>query len=239
MAATIAVTLFRLYNKMEVIYEDNHIIIVSKTANEIVQGDKTGDVCLLDTVKAYIKEKYNKPGEVFLGLAHRLDRPTSGLVIFARTSKALSRLNEMFRNGDIHKTYWAITGKRPESDEGTLEDYIQRNEKLNKSFVAKAESKDAKKAVLKYKIISFSDRYYLWEINLLTGRHHQIRCQLANIGCPVKGDLKYGYPRSNSDGGLSLHARRVKFIHPVSKIEIDVTAPVPKHDKLWQFFEGN
>lgn len=239
MAATIAVTLFRLYNEMEVIYEDNHIIIVSKTANEIVQGDKTGDVCLLDTVKAYIKEKYNKPGEVFLGLAHRLDRPTSGLVIFARTSKALSRLNEMFRNGDIHKTYWAITGKRPESDEGTLEDYIQRNEKLNKSFVAKAESKDAKKAVLKYKIISFSDRYYLWEINLLTGRHHQIRCQLANIGCPVKGDLKYGYPRSNSDGGLSLHARRVKFIHPVSKIEIDVTAPVPKHDKLWQFFEGN
>lgn len=221
---------------MQVIYEDNHIIIVSKTVNEIVQGDKTGDETLIDKVKKYIKEKYNKPGEVFLGLTHRLDRPTSGIVIFARTSKALSRLNAMFRDGEIHKTYWAITSNRLNEDEGTLEDFLKKNEKLNKSFIAKPSDKEAKKAILNYKILSVSDRYYLWEINLLTGRHHQIRCQLANIGCPVKGDLKYGYPRSNPDGGLSLHARKVEFIHPVSKKEISVTAKVP-NDKLWEFFE--
>lgn len=221
---------------MQVIYEDNHIIIVSKTVNEIVQGDKTGDETLIDKVKKYIKEKYNKPGEVFLGLTHRLDRPTSGIVIFARTSKALARLNAMFRDGEIHKTYWAITSNRPIEDEGTLEDFLKKNEKLNKSFIAKETDKEAKKAILNYKIISVSDRYYLWEINLLTGRHHQIRCQLANIGCPVKGDLKYGYPRSNPDGGLSLHARKVEFIHPVSKKEISVTAEVP-NDKLWKFFQ--
>ncbi|MBR6279655.1 MAG: RNA pseudouridine synthase [Bacteroidales bacterium] len=221
---------------MQVIYEDNHIIIVSKTVNEIVQGDKTGDETLIDKVKKYIKEKYNKPGEVFLGLTHRLDRPTSGIVIFARTSKALARLNAMFRDGEIHKTYWAITSNRPKEDEGTLEDFLKKNEKLNKSFIAKETDKEAKKAILNYKIISVSDRYYLWEINLLTGRHHQIRCQLANIGCPVKGDLKYGYPRSNPDGGLSLHARKVEFIHPVSKKEISVTAEVP-NDKLWKFFQ--
>lgn len=223
---------------MQVIYEDNHIIIVSKTVNEIVQGDKTGDQTLIDKVKKYIKEKYNKPGEVFLGLTHRLDRPTSGIVIFARTSKALSRLNAMFRDGEIHKTYWAITSNRPKEDEGTLENFLKKNEKLNKSFIAKETDKEAKKAILNYKILSVSDRYYLWEINLLTGRHHQIRCQLANIGCPVKGDLKYGYPRSNPDGGLSLHARKVEFIHPVSKKEISVTAEVP-NDKLWKFFEGD
>jgi 23S rRNA pseudouridine1911/1915/1917 synthase len=223
---------------MEILYEDNHLIIVSKTVNEIVQGDKTGDKTLIDTVKAYIKEKYNKPGEVFLGLTHRLDRPTSGIVIFAKTSKALSRMNEMFRNGDVHKTYWAITGKCPDSDEATLENFLQKNEKQNKSYVTKTESKEAKKAILKYKVIAKSDRYYLLEINLLTGRHHQIRCQLAHIGCPVKGDLKYGYPRSNSDGGLSLHARKVQFIHPVSKKEIEIVAPVP-NDKLWKFFEEN
>jgi 23S rRNA pseudouridine1911/1915/1917 synthase len=222
---------------MKILYEDNHIIIVSKTVSEIVQGDKTGDETLIDKVKKYIKEKYNKPGEVFLGLTHRLDRPTSGIVIFARTSKALSRLNEMFRNGEIHKTYWAVTANRPENEEGTLENFIQKNEKLNKSFIAKKESNEAKKAVLKYKIIAASDRYFLWEINLLTGRHHQIRCQLSNIKCPVKGDLKYGYPRSNPDGGLSLHARKVEFIHPVSKKEISVTAPVPEGDKLWIFFQ--
>lgn len=221
---------------MQVIYEDNHIIIVSKTVNEIVQGDKTGDQTLIDKVKKYIKEKYNKPGEVFLGLTHRLDRPTSGIVIFARTSKALSRLNAMFRDGEIHKTYWAITSNRPKEDEGTLENFLKKNEKLNKSFIAKETDKEAKKAILNYKILSVSDRYYLWEINLLTGRHHQIRCQLANIGCPVKGDLKYGYPRSNPDGGLSLHARKVEFIHPVSKKEISVTAEVP-NDKLWKFFQ--
>lgn len=222
---------------MQVLYEDNHIIIVSKTVNEIVQGDKTGDKTLIDSVKQYIKVKYNKPGDVFLGLAHRLDRPTSGIVVFARTSKALSRLNAMFRDGEIHKTYWAITANHPANDEGTLENFIKKNEKLNKSFIAPKETKEAKKAILNYRILSKSDRYYLWEINLLTGRHHQIRCQLAAINCPIKGDLKYGYPRSNPDGGLSLHARKVEFIHPVSKKEISVTAPVPKGDKLWEYFE--
>lgn len=222
---------------MQVLYEDNHIIIVSKTVNEIVQGDKTGDATLIDAVKQYIKVKYNKPGDVFLGLAHRLDRPTSGIVVFARTSKALSRLNAMFRDGVIHKTYWAITANCPKETEGTLENFIQKNEKLNKSFIAPKETKEAKKAILKYRIISKSDRYYLWEINLLTGRHHQIRCQLAAINCPIKGDLKYGYPRSNPDGGLSLHARKVEFIHPVSKKEISVIAPVPEGDKLWGYFE--
>ncbi|MBQ5453724.1 MAG: RNA pseudouridine synthase [Bacteroidales bacterium] len=222
---------------MKVIYEDNHIIIVSKTVNEIVQGDKTGDETLIDKVKKYIKEKYSKPGEVFLGLTHRLDRPTSGVVVFAKTSKALSRLNAMFRDGEVHKTYWAVTSNRPDEDEGTLENFLKKNEKLNKSFIAKPSDKEAKKAILNYKIIAVSDRYYLWEINLLTGRHHQIRCQLANIGCPIKGDLKYGYPRSNPDGGLSLHARKVEFIHPVSKKEISVTADVPEGDKLWEFFQ--
>lgn len=222
---------------MKVIYEDNHIIIVSKTVNEIVQGDKTGDETLIDKVKKYIKEKYSKPGEVFLGLTHRLDRPTSGVVVFAKTSKALSRLNAMFRDGEVHKTYWAVTSNRPDEDEGTLENFLKKNEKLNKSFIAKPSDKEAKKAILNYKIIAVSDRYYLWEINLLTGRHHQIRCQLANIGCPIKGDLKYGYPRSNPDGGLSLHARKVEFIHPVSKKEISVTADVPEGDKLWKFFQ--
>jgi len=224
---------------MEVIYEDNHIIVVNKTVNEIVQGDKTGDEPLVDKVKKYIKEKYNKPGEVFLGVVHRLDRPTSGIVIFARTSKALSRLNEMFRNGDVHKTYWAITANCPKEDSGILENYLKKNEKLNKSFIANPQDKEAKKAVLKYQIISKSDRYYLFEINLLTGRHHQIRCQLSSIGCPVKGDLKYGYPRSNPDGGLSLHARKVEFVHPVSKKEISIVADVPKNDKLWEFFQSN
>ncbi len=222
---------------MQVLYEDNHIIIVSKTVNEIVQGDKTGDATLIDAVKQYIKVKYNKPGDVFLGLAHRLDRPTSGIVVFARTSKALSRLNAMFRDGEIHKTYWAITANHPANDEGTLENFIKKNEKLNKSFIAPTETKEAKKAILNYRILSKSDRYYLWEINLLTGRHHQIRCQLAAINCPIKGDLKYGYPRSNPDGGLSLHARKVEFIHPVSKKEISVIAPVPEGDKLWGYFE--
>ena len=222
---------------MEVLYEDNHIIIVSKTVNEIVQGDKTGDTTLIDKVKQYVKQKYNKPGDVFIGLAHRLDRPTSGIVVFARTSKALARLNAMFRDGNIHKTYWAITANCPKETEGTLENFIQKNEKLNKSFIAPKETKEAKKAILNYRILSKSDRYYLWEINLLTGRHHQIRCQLAAINCPIKGDLKYGYPRSNPDGGLSLHARKVEFIHPVSKNEINVTAPVPDGDKLWGYFE--
>lgn len=224
---------------MEVLYEDNHIIAVSKTCHEIVQGDKTGDTPLSDLVKAYIKEKYNKPGEVFLGVTHRLDRPTTGVVIFARTSKALTRLNEMFKSHEkIQKTYWAIVDREAISQSGRstqevrLENYLWRNEKQNKSFVVKPGTKDAKRAVLTYKVIAHSERYSLLEINLETGRHHQIRCQLSAIGCPIKGDLKYGSRRSNPDGGISLHARKIEFIHPVSKLPISIVAPVP-NDTLW------
>lgn len=219
---------------MTVLYEDNHIIAVSKTCNEIVQGDKTGDTPLLDVVKAYLKEKYNKPGEVFLGLPHRLDRPTSGVVLFAKTSKALARLNAMFQTHDqISKTYWAITANCPDPAEGRLEHYLIRREEQNKSYVAKPGTKNAKLATLTYKTIAHSERYYLIEIQLETGRHHQIRCQLAAIGCPIKGDLKYGAPRSNPDGGICLHARKISFIHPVSKQQITITAPVPE-DTLWR-----
>ena len=227
---------------MQVLYEDNHIIAVSKTCHEIVQGDKTGDTPLSETVKAYIKEKYNKPGEVFLGVTHRLDRPTTGVVLFARTSKALTRLNAMFQSHEqIRKTYWAIVstdnGQRlMDKGEVRLENYLWRNEKQNKSFVVKPGTKDAKRAVLTYKSIAHSERYTLLEINLETGRHHQIRCQLAAIGCPIKGDLKYGAKRSNPDGGISLHARRIEFVHPVSKQDIVITAPVPE-DKLWKALE--
>lgn len=227
---------------MQVLYEDNHIIAVSKTCHEIVQGDKTGDTPLSEMVKAYIKEKYQKPGEVFLGVTHRLDRPTTGVVLFARTSKALTRLNAMFQSHEqIRKTYWAIVsmdnGNRiMDKGEVRLENYLWRNEKLNKSFVVKAGTKDAKRAVLTYRAIAQSDRYTLLEINLETGRHHQIRCQLAAIGCPIKGDLKYGAKRSNADGGISLHARRIEFVHPVSKQDIVITAPVPE-DKLWKALE--
>ena len=227
---------------MQVLYEDNHIIAVSKTCHEIVQGDKTGDTPLSETVKAYIKEKYQKPGEVFLGVTHRLDRPTTGVVLFARTSKALTRLNAMFQSHEqIQKTYWAIVstdnGNRiMDKGEVRLENYLWRNEKQNKSFVVKPGTKDAKRAVLTYKAIAHSERYTLLEINLETGRHHQIRCQLAAIGCPIKGDLKYGAKRSNPDGGISLHARRIEFVHPVSKQDIVITAPVPE-DKLWKALE--
>ena len=223
---------------MTVLYEDNHIIAVSKTCHEIVQGDKTGDTPLSETVKAYIKEKYQKPGEVFLGVTHRLDRPTSGVVLFARTSKALTRLNAMFQSHEqIQKTYWAIVESRALRSKGDeairLENYLWRNEKQNKSFVVKPGTKDAKRAVLTYRSIAESDRYTLLEINLETGRHHQIRCQLAAIGCPIKGDLKYGAKRSNADGGISLHARKIEFVHPVSKQQISITAPVPD-DALWK-----
>jgi len=222
---------------MQVIYEDNHIIAVCKTCNEIVQGDKTGDTPLLDTVKAYVKEKYNKPGEVFLGLPHRLDRPTSGVVLFARTSKALTRLNAMFQSHEqIKKTYWAIVGNCPEPEEGRLVHYLQRIESQNKSLVrtkAQAEkNKEIKEARLSYKVVAHSERYHLVEVSLETGRHHQIRCQLSAIGCPIKGDLKYGAPRSNPDGGICLHARKIEFIHPVSKQPICIVAPVPD-DSLW------
>jgi len=219
---------------MTILYEDNHIIAVNKTCNEIVQGDKTGDTPLSETVKAYIKEKYNKPGEVFLGVTHRLDRPTSGVVLFARTSKALARLNEMFKSHEqIKKTYWAIVQGAPKMPEARLENWLIRNEKQNKSYIAKPGAKDAKLAILSYKTLVRGDNYTLLEINLETGRHHQIRCQLAAIGCPVKGDLKYGAKRSNPDGGICLHARQIEFVHPVSKEEICITAPVPD-DALWR-----
>ena len=221
---------------MEVIYEDNHIIIVSKTSSEIVQGDKTGDTPLSETVKQYLKEKYHKPGNVFVGVVHRLDRPVSGLVVFAKTSKALARLNEMFKNGDVHKTYWAVVKNCPREPEATLEHYLVRNEKQNKSYVYDREKPGAKKAILHYRLIGRSENYYLLEVDLKTGRHHQIRCQLAKIGCPIKGDLKYGFPRSNPDGSISLHARRVSFVHPVSKELIDVEAPLPDGN-LWHGFQ--
>lgn len=223
---------------MQVIYEDNHIIIVNKAPGEIVQGDKTGDKPLCEIVKEWIKEKYNKPGNVFLGVAHRLDRPVAGLVVFAKTSKALTRLNEMFRNGDVHKTYWAITANAPAECEATLTHYISTVEKNNKSYASLVPKKDAKEARLHYKLIASSDRYHLLEVNLLTGRKHQIRVQLSAIGCPIKGDLKYGAKRSNPDGSISLLSRRVQFIHPVSKIPVDVTAPVPD-DNLWKALENN
>ena len=218
---------------MEVVYEDNHIIIVNKQSGEIVQGDKTGDRPLSDIVKDYIKEKYHKPGAVFLGVVHRLDRPVSGLVVFARTSKALARLNKMFAEGEVHKTYWAVVKNAPRASEGVLEHWLVRNEKQNKSYAYPQEKPNAKKAILKYRVIGHSDNYSLLEVNLMTGRHHQIRCQLAAMGCPIKGDLKYGAPRSNSDGSISLMSHRVEFIHPVSKVPIIVEAPIPD-DPLWQ-----
>ena len=222
---------------MKVIYEDNHIIVVSKTASEIVQGDKTGDTPLSELVKHYLKEKYNKPGNVFIGVTHRLDRPVSGLVVFAKTSKALARLNEMFKNGDVHKTYWAIVKNCPQETEATLEHYLVRNEKQNKSYAYDREKPGAKKAILHYKLIGHSENYFLLEVDLKTGRHHQIRCQLAKIGCPIKGDLKYGFPRSNPDGSICLHARRVSFIHPVSKKLIELEAPLPEGN-LWNGFQS-
>lgn len=220
---------------MKLVYEDNHLIIVFKESGEIVQGDKTGDEPLSEAVKRYIKEKYQKPGNVFIGVVHRLDRPVSGLVVFAKTSKALSRLNMMFRNGDVHKTYWAIVKDAPMHEEGTLENWIVRNEQQNKSYAYDHEVPNSKKAVLKYHVINRSEHYCLLEINLLTGRHHQIRCQLAHIGCPIKGDLKYGFPRSNPDGGISLLSRRVEFVHPVSKETISAVSPLPA-DALWKAF---
>jgi 23S rRNA pseudouridine1911/1915/1917 synthase len=223
---------------MKVIYEDNHIVAVNKTCSEIVQGDKTGDVPLSETVKQWLKEKYNKPGNVFVGVTHRLDRPVSGLVLFAKTDKALSRLNEIFREGKIKKTYWAIVKNPPKETEGEWTHYLVRNEKQNKSYAYDSEKPGSKKAVLSYRLIARSDHYYLLEIDLKTGRHHQIRCQLAKMGCPIKGDLKYGFDRSNPDGGISLHARKIRFIHPVSKKEIELVAPVP-NDRLWQTFEKN
>ena len=221
---------------MDVVYEDNHLIIVDKSSSEIVQGDKTGDKPLAEMVKEYIKQKYHKPGNVFLGVVHRLDRPVSGLVVFARTGKALARLNEMFRTKEVHKTYWAIVGNCPPAEEGELVHWLVRNEKQNKSFAYDKEVPNSKKAILNYRLIGHSENYYLLEVDLKTGRHHQIRCQLAKMGCPIKGDLKYGAPRSNPDGSICLHARKVRFIHPVSKELIELEAPLPEGN-LWKGFE--
>ena len=218
---------------MEVVYEDNHLLVVNKAPGEIVQGDKTGDTPLVETLKLWLKEKYAKPGNVFCGVVHRLDRPVGGLVIFAKTSKALSRLNEMFRNGEVNKTYWAITRNLPPKEEDTLTHYITTTERNNKSYASLTEKKGSQKAVLKYRHIASTDRYHLLEVNLLTGRKHQIRVQLSAIGCPIKGDLKYGDKRSNPDGSISLMSHLIEFTHPVSCNKIDVTAPVPA-DKLWR-----
>ena len=229
---------------MQVVYEDNHLIIVSKASGEIVQGDKTGDTPLSETVKQYIKEAHAKPGNGFLGVVHRLDRPVSGLVVFAKTSKALARLNNMFREGDVHKTYWAIVERReergrysdgynPDGEWHLLENWLVRNEKQNKSYAYDREKPNAKLARLRYRVISASERYTLLEVELMTGRHHQIRCQLSTMGCPIKGDLKYGARRSNPDGSISLLARQVEFVHPVSKENICVEAPLPD-DNLWK-----
>lgn len=218
---------------MTVLYEDNHIIIVNKAPSEIVQADKTGDKPLSEVVKEYLKVKYNKPGNVFCGVTHRLDRPTSGVVVFAKTSKALSRLNEMFKNNEIDKTYWAIVKKLPEKTEATLTHYLIKNERTNKSTAYDVEKPNTKKSVLHYKLIGQSQNYNLLEVDLETGRHHQIRCQLSKIGSPIKGDLKYGAERSNPDGSISLHARKISFSHPVSKEKIEVVAPTPD-DVLWK-----
>lgn len=217
---------------LQILHEDNHIIVINKRVGDIVQGDKTGDKPLSEVVKEYIKDKYNKPGEVFLGVVHRLDRPTSGIVIFARTSKALSRLNEMFSNRETQKTYWAIVKNKPEKTADTLVHYLKRNEKNNTSKAHLKEVPDSKIARLDYKIIKELDSYFALEIDLHTGRHHQIRAQLAAIGCPIKGDLKYGFDRSNPDGGIHLHARKLIFIHPVSKENLEIVAPTP-NNSVW------
>ena len=217
---------------LQVLFEDNHIIIVNKRAGDITQGDKTGDKPLSDVVKEYVKDKYNKPGLVFIGTVHRLDRPTSGIVIFARTSKALERLNKMLREKTIKKTYWALVKNAPHATADTLINFFKKDTKKNKSFVYKKEIEGSKKAILHYNIIKKLENYFLIEIDLETGRHHQIRTQLSYIGSAIKGDLKYGFPRSNKDGSISLHARKIKFIHPVSKEEVAITAPTPK-DIIW------
>lgn len=224
---------------MTILYEDNHLIIVNKNCGELVQADPSGDAPLEQTIKDYIKQKYDKPGEVFLGVVHRLDRPVSGITVFARTSKAQLRMNRMFQEKLIKKTYWAIVKDLPPDEAGTLIHYIVRNEKKKRSYAHAKESSDSKKAILHYRHISSSDRYHLLEIHLETGRHHQIRSQLAAIGCPIRGDLKYGYPRSNPNGGISLHARHIQFLHPVKEdVEINLTAPVPD-DPLWEVFANN
>lgn len=221
---------------MQVLFEDNHLIAINKQISDIVQVDKTGDISLEQKIKEYIKKKFNKPGEVFLGVVHRIDRPVSGVVLFAKTSKALARLNQMFQDKEVKKIYWAVVKNKPPQEAGTLEHYILRDSKKNKSFAFEKETREAKKAILHYKLIDQSENYFLLEIQLETGRHHQIRCQLGKIGCPIRGDLKYGYNRSLDNGGISLHSRIISFIHPVKDEPVEIVAPVPE-DKLWEFFE--
>ena len=217
---------------LQILFEDNHIIIVNKRAGDITQGDKTGDKPLSDVVKEYIKDKYNKPGNVFLGVVHRLDRPTSGIIIFAKTSKSLERLNKMLRDKTINKTYWAVVKNHPKKEKDTLINFLRKNPKNNKSTAYPKEIEGSKKAILHYTVLKKLDNYSLIEVDLETGRHHQIRSQLSNIGSPIKGDLKYGFDRSNKDGSIHLHARRIQFIHPVTKEEINITAPTPK-EVIW------
>lgn len=224
--------------KLEVLYEDNHIIAINKTNSDLVQGDQTGDETLSDAVKEYIKEKYKKPGDVYLGIVHRLDRPVSGVVLFARTSKALVRLNKMFEEKTVKKTYWAIVRNLPPNDTDTLSHYLLRDNLKNKSHAHNSEKHGSKLAILHYSLISSIDNYHLLEVDLETGRHHQIRCQLAKIGSPIKGDLKYGFPRSNINGGISLHARRIEFVHPVTLQKLIIEAPLPKDEPLWFEFKN-
>ena len=219
-------------NNLQVLFEDNHIIAINKRCGDIVQGDKTGDKPLSEIVKSFLKTKYSKPGNVYLGIPHRLDRPTSGVVMFAKTSKSLSRLNKIFKDGKVQKYYWAVTKNKPEKQEDTLIHWLRKNEKTNKSTYFKKETVKAKKAVLHYRVLKKLERYFIIEIELVTGRHHQIRCQLSAIGCPVRGDLKYGYDRSNNDGGIDLHAKKIIFEHPVSGKKIIIDAPV-KDTKIW------
>lgn len=221
---------------LQIIYEDNHIIAVNKTHHDLVQKDDTGDLALDGKIKQYLKKKYNKPGEVFLGVVHRLDRPVTGVVLFARTSKALTRLTKMFRESEMKKTYWAIVKNPPPKESDRLTHHLVRNAKQNKTYCNESPRAGSKEATLSYRIIGRSDNYFLLEIDLETGRHHQIRAQLSHIGCPIKGDLKYGFPRSNPDGGISLHAREIRFVHPVTKKELVITAEVPEGDKLWKAF---
>jgi 23S rRNA pseudouridine1911/1915/1917 synthase len=230
------ITKTNMSDSIRVLYEDNHIIAVNKSHHDLVQKDATGDLSLDDKIKHYLKEKYNKPGEVFLGVVHRLDRPVTGVVLFARTTKALTRLTKMFRDGEVKKTYLAIVKNTPPRESDKLVHYMVRNTKQNKSYCNDNPTPDAKESALSYQIIGKSDRYYLLEIELETGRHHQIRAQLSHIGCPIKGDLKYGFPRSNPDGGISLHAREIRFVHPVTKKEITITAGIPEGDGLWKVF---
>ncbi|APG59219.1 RluA family pseudouridine synthase [Christiangramia salexigens] len=219
-------------DNLEVLYEDNHVIVVNKRPGDIVQGDKTGDKPLSEVVKSFLKEKYNKPGNVYLGVVHRLDRPTSGIVLFSKTSKALPRLNKLFQKKDAEKTYWAVVKNKPEKDNAELTHYLKRNPKQNKSYAHINEVPDSKKAVLDYRILKELDNYYLLEVDLHTGRHHQIRSQLSSIGCPIKGDLKYGFDRSNKDASIHLHARELRFEHPVKKIPVHIIAQPPE-DPIW------